>query len=152
MQVITLKGEWLTNRQIVRRANGNGVIKHMQKQGHPRKRQTRTKTKNHDENTIAKRYKLPVAIVEAIKTAGPQHGSQGRALQLATEFLVRLPRPLKVDMPEGKGAAIVGQTYKLTPRTAELIDELVQQYGTRGAVLCACVRILDEKLRVSVAS
>ena len=108
--------------------------------------------RNKNTHTIAKRYKLPAATVTRLKKEAPQHGSIGRALQLATELLVRLNKPLKIEMPEGTGASIVGQTYKITPRTAELIDRLAEQYGTRGAVLAACARILaageNMKLRV----
>lgn len=163
-EVVALKGEGLSNRAIVQRIGISlGSVSNIvraastmaNKQGQaPKVRQTKTETIRRDkaerERTIAKRYKLPIAIVEAIKAAGPHHGSQGRALQLATEFLVRLARPVKIEMPSGEGAAIIGQSYKITPRTAQLIDQLVEQYGTRGAVLCACVHILGAETKVSI--
>lgn len=101
--------------------------------------------------TIAKRYKLPAAIVESIKEQAPHYGSQGRALQVATELLVRLARPIKSlpDVPRSK-SEVIGMTYKLTPRTIELIEQLVEGYGTRGKVLQACAYILSSRLKLTV--
>ena len=168
--VIKLKGEGLTNRQIVKETgvslgSVSNITRHQaQDKGrtiaHKRKRKRgfhvepskKRTAKSKGTHTIAKRYKLPGAIVTRLKKEAPQHGSIGRALQLATDLLVRLNKPLKIEMPEGAGAAVVGQTYKITPRTAALIDRLSVQYGTRGAVLAACARILaageNMKLRI----
>jgi hypothetical protein len=47
---------------------------------------------------------------------------------------------VKVDH-RGDGT-MVGMTYKLTPRTVELIEQLRARYGTRGNVFAACAEIL----------
>jgi hypothetical protein len=95
-------------------------------------------------HTIAKRYKVPECVIEAIDKAAPMHGSLGRALQVATELLVWLPRPLPLTEPLKSRMkarpAMVGKTYKLTPRTIELIQKMTPCYGRRGDVLTAARR------------
>jgi hypothetical protein len=61
---------------------------------------------------------------------------------VGTELLIRQKRRVKVDH-RGDGA-VVGMTYKLTPRTVELIEQLRAKYGKRGNVFAACVKILVE--------
>jgi hypothetical protein len=98
--------------------------------------------------TISKRYKVPTGTHEAIVKLAPEHGSQGRALQVATELLVRMKRPVKVQHDDD--SQLAGQTYKLIPRTAQLIDNLVPIYGTRGNVLAACAAVLQESQELNV--
>jgi hypothetical protein len=81
-------------------------------------------------------------VVKAIRRQAPIYGSQGRAVQVGTELLIRQKRRVKVDH-RGDGA-VVGMTYKLTPRTVELIEQLRAKYGKRGNVFAACVKILVE--------
>ena len=78
--------------------------------------------------------------MKAIREVAPAYGSQGPALQAATELLIRQKKPVKVTH-RGDGA-VVRMTYKLTPRTVELIEELCTKYGRRGNVLAACAKIL----------
>lgn len=92
-------------------------------------------------STVAKRYKLPVSVVKEIDRLGVVHGSKGRAIQIGVEFLVRRRSPMRINF---KGEELIGKSYKLAMRTAELIDELAEQYGTRGAVLAAAVRALAD--------
>lgn len=150
-QVKALKESGLSTRVIARRAKVSVGSVHNILQGKKPKRRKPAKDANEEMHTIAKRYKLPAAVVKQIREVAPIHGSQGRALQLAAELLVRLTRPLRVKLLEGAGARIVGQSYKVTPRTAELVDRLAEQYGTRGHVLAACAYILaaGENMKVT---
>jgi hypothetical protein len=95
-------------------------------------------------HTIAKRYRMTEKAVLMIKKSAPPHGSQARALQIATELLVRMKKPIKVSEQFAK-SEVIGMTYKLTPRTIKLIDDLTEQYGKRGNVLDACAQILSEQ-------
>jgi hypothetical protein len=63
-------------------------------------------------------------------------------VQVGTELLIRQRNRVKVDH-RGDGA-MVGMTYKLTPRTVELIEQLCATYGKRGNVFAACVKILGK--------
>lgn len=106
-----------------------------------RKKRTRSTTNSH---TVAKRYRVPREVVKAIRSVAPTYGSQGRALQVGTELLARMRRPLKVKR-HYKPSEIVGRTYKLCPRTAELIRQLAERYDRCGIVLAACVKVLKLK-------
>jgi hypothetical protein len=91
--------------------------------------------------TIAKSYKVARSVVRDIEKIAPEYGSLGRMLQVATELLIRIPKPLKVSVDETD--KIINKTYKLTPRTIELIEQLNSAgYKKRGDVLAACVAIL----------
>lgn len=92
--------------------------------------------------TTTRRYLLPVTTVRAIRNVTPAYGSQGRALQVATEILIRSKRPIKLET-ELTGT-MTRMTYKLLPRTIELIDRLVEVYGDAGTVLAVCVQVLKE--------
>ena len=100
------------------------------------------KRKPADEHTVAKRYtSIPQSAVREIRKASRLHGSQGRALQVATEILIRMrKRPL---VPPESKTILTSMTYKLIPRTVELIDELAQTvYQDRKQVFAACVEAL----------
>jgi len=95
-----------------------------------------------DELTVAKRYtSIPPSAVKEIRKLARSYGSQGRALQVATEILIRMRRrPL---MPPESDAELTSMTYKLVPRTVELIDELAGSvYKDRREVFAACVEAL----------
>jgi hypothetical protein len=93
-------------------------------------------------HTVAKTYKVHADTVKAIEKIAPGYGSLGRMLQVATELLIRMPKPLKLIEPE-RPDKVIGKTYKLTPRTVELIEELARShYQKRGKVLAACAEIL----------
>jgi len=100
------------------------------------------KRKHSDELTVAKRYtSIPASVVKEIRKASKIYGSQGRALQVATEILIRMRRrPL---LPPESNSVITQMTYKLVPRTVELIDELADSvYENRQQVFAACVEAL----------
>jgi len=105
---------------------------------------TRSKSKarkpSEKQPTVAKRYKVRPDVAHAIEANAGQHGSVGRAIQLSTELLARMPKQLK---PSSDDSPLIGKTYKLTPRTVEMIEKLTPQYGTRGNVLAACARLLQ---------
>lgn len=90
---------------------------------------------------VAKRYFLPRWVVKAIRKQAPLYGSQGRAIQVGTELLIRRKGRVKVN--HRGDDTVVGMSYKLTPRTVELIERLCEKYGKRGDVFAACVEILD---------
>jgi hypothetical protein len=103
-----------------------------------------------DEVTVAKRYILPRYVVERLKDMSPPYGSQGRAIQVGVELLVRIqyhPIPINPVLKKGVPDAEkhVGMTYKLLPRTIEVIDKFVSTYKTRGVVFEALLTILSRK-------
>jgi hypothetical protein len=102
---------------------------------------TRPRPRSYYTRCVAKRYKLPLWVVKAIRKQAPVYGSQGRAVQVGTELLVRQKNRVKVD--HRGDSAMVGMTYKLTPRTVELIEQLCAKYGKRGNVFAACAKILE---------
>ena len=95
---------------------------------------------------VAKRYKLPRWVVKVIREVAPAYGSQGRALQVATELLIRMKKAVRVTHKGDK--TLIGMTYKLTPRTVQLIEDLCEQYRTRGIVLAACAKVLNQHARL----
>jgi hypothetical protein len=100
------------------------------------------KRKPADELTVAKRYtSIPASAIKEIRKASRVYGSQGRALQVATEILIRMrKRPL---VPPESKTVLTSMTYKLIPRTVELIDELAKSvYQDRQQVFAACVEAL----------
>jgi len=94
--------------------------------------------------TEAKTYTLPLPVILEIRKAASLYGSQGRAVQVGSEILVRLPKPLSV--PEPDPASIKRRTYKLAPRTIEVISQLAESdYDNEGQVLAACIKALKVK-------
>ena len=94
--------------------------------------------------TAPRSYTLPFPVILEIRRAAKEYGSQGRALQVASEILIRLRRPPAVAPPNPE--LLMRMTYKLTPRTIRLIDELARtQYGDAGRAIAACMQTL--KLR-----
>lgn len=114
----------------------------MARQAHRRKSRSerRPKTRNRElAHTEAKRYRIPKDVIEAIQGLSPIYGSQGRALQFATELLWRMPN---APVPEGCSSDSA-MSYKLTPETIRKIDVLRERYGGNyGVVFAACVEIL----------
>ena len=95
-----------------------------------------------DELAVAKRYlSIPASAVKEIRKASRAYGSQSRAIQVATEILIRMKkRPL---LPPESNSIVTSMTYKLIPRTIELIDELAGSvYTDKGQVFAACAEAL----------
>jgi hypothetical protein len=93
---------------------------------------------------IDKTFKVPVDIIRKLEELAPEFGSNGRAIQVGTELLVRMRRKPKV---EENGSPVASQTYAITPRTLELIERLLPSYEKRGTVLSAVVLVLVQILK-----
>jgi hypothetical protein len=87
---------------------------------------------------------LPVSAYLAIRKVAGLYGSQGPALQVGTEILSRLEDPLEVKKPTK--SSLKRMTYKLVPRTIELIQRLSETvYESRAEMLAARVEALKLK-------
>lgn len=100
--------------------------------------------------TVAKRYILPRYVVSRIREISPPYGSQGRAIQVGAEFLSRIqfhPIPINDSLKKGIPGADerIGMSYKLLPRTIEIIEKYVSTYDTRAKVFEALLTILTRK-------
>jgi hypothetical protein len=102
-------------------------------------------SESHESRNIAKRYKLPEAALKIIEKAGPIHGQQSRAIQVAVELLWNMPGWGVSDesMSHILTSPLTGKTYKLPPRTVALINGLAHEYGTKGNVLAAIAYMLS---------
>ena len=89
---------------------------------------------------IDKSFKVPVDVIRDLEALAPVFGSNGRAIQVGTELLVRMRRKPKVAT---NGHPVASQTYSITPRTLVLIERLLPTYKKRGTVLRAVVHILQ---------
>jgi hypothetical protein len=94
--------------------------------------------------TEPKTYKLSLQVILDVRKAATVYGSQGRALQVGSEILVRMTKPLQVPAPDPE--SIRRMTYKLSPRTIQVIKQLSEtSYDDAGQVLAACVKALKMK-------
>jgi hypothetical protein len=94
--------------------------------------------------TVAKSYTLPVSAYIAIRKVASPYGSQGRAVQVGAEILSRLEDPISVK--KSRKTSKKRMTYKLVPRTVELIHQLTESaYESSGETLAACVEALKLK-------
>jgi hypothetical protein len=94
--------------------------------------------------TEPKTYNLPLDVILEIRQAASIYGSQGRAVQVGSELLFRLPKPIPVPLPDP--TSIKRRTYKLSPRTIQVIQQLSEtEYDDAGQVLAACMKILKVK-------
>jgi len=94
--------------------------------------------------TTPKSYTVPFAAIVELRQAVREYGSQGRALQVATELAIRMKKPPAVGEPNPQ--ELIRMTYKLLPRTIQLIEELAKSdYGTSGRAIAGCVKALKIK-------
>lgn len=94
--------------------------------------------------TTPKSYTVPFSAIVELRQAVKEYGSQGRALQVATEIAIRMKKPPQVEEP--KPEELIRMTYKLLPRTIQLIEELTaSDYGTSGRAIAGCVKALKIK-------
>lgn len=93
--------------------------------------------------TVTGRYDVPIKVIEVIRKLTPAYGSQGRALQVATEILIRQPRPIKCEIVTGDSTRL---TYKLLPRTIELLTALLEQYEDAPRLFSAVSHVLKQGL------
>ena len=96
-------------------------------------------------DVVITKYTISVDTAKAIKKAVPVYGSQGRALQVATEMLIRMEDPPAAE-PEDEDSPVVRVSVRLRKRTYELIRKLSLKYGDdTGQVIAACVKVLKMK-------
>ena len=94
--------------------------------------------------TIPKSYTVPFDAILDLRRLAPEYGSQGRALQVASEIAIRMRRPPQVEEPDPD--TLMRMTYKLPPRTIRVIEELARnQYGSAGKAIVGCVEALKIK-------
>jgi hypothetical protein len=94
--------------------------------------------------TTPKSYTLPYYVILELRKLASEYGSQGRALQVATEITARLRRPPAVDRPDRD--TLMRMTYKLPPRTIRVIDELAHtHYEDAGQAIEASLKALKMK-------
>ncbi|HEY6349534.1 MAG TPA: hypothetical protein VI636_09010 [Candidatus Angelobacter sp.] len=98
------------------------------------------------DDVVITKYTISVGTAKAIKKAVPTYGSQGRALQVATEMLIRMEEPPGLQ-PQSEDEPVVRVSMRLRKRTYELIRELSElKYGhDTGQVIAACVKVLKMK-------
>jgi hypothetical protein len=97
---------------------------------------------------VVTKYTVRTDVAREIKKAGPIYGSQGRALQVATEVMIRMGRPPAVErVSSQKAPAFVRVSMRLHKRTFELIRKMAErEYNDDpGQVISACVKILNWK-------
>jgi len=93
--------------------------------------------------TQSRKYVIPLPVVVQIRKAAPLYGSQGRALQVATELMIRMKKPLRLQPEKSK---MIRMTYKLLPRTIELIAKMAgTMYEDETHVIAACAEALKIK-------
>jgi len=90
---------------------------------------------------IDKSFKVPVDVIRALEALAPIYHSNGRAIQVGVELLIRMTRKPKV---QANHEPVASKTYSITPRTLDLIERLLPSYEKRGTVLRAVVQILQE--------
>jgi hypothetical protein len=94
--------------------------------------------------TTPKSYTLPFPVVLEIRRMVRDYGSQGRALQVGSEIVMRMRKRPAVS--PSRPELMKRMTYKLTPRTIQLIDELAKKhYGNAGQAITACIKTLKMK-------
>jgi hypothetical protein len=96
------------------------------------------------EPTTPKSYTLPFEVILEIRRVAREYGSQGRALQVGSELLTRMRKPPAISPPNPE--TLMRMTYKLTPRTIRLIDQLATSlYDDAGQAIAACLKTLRMK-------
>jgi hypothetical protein len=96
------------------------------------------------EPTTPKSYTLPFEVILEIRRVAREYGSQGRALQVGSELLTRMRKPPSISPADPE--TLMRMTYKLTPRTIRLIEQLANsQYRDAGQAIAACLKTLRMK-------
>jgi hypothetical protein len=105
---------------------------------------TNVRTPRRGAGTKPKSYTLSFDTMVSIRKLTPEYGSQGRAIQVGSELLLRLSHPLAI--PASDSSPDVRWTFKLPIRTIEIIGHLAQtEYASEGEVLEACIQALQMK-------
>lgn len=97
-------------------------------------------------DVVITKYTISVDTAKAIRKAVSTYGSQGRALQVATEMLIRM-EDLPAPEPRAEDEEVERVSMRLRKRTYELIRELSElKYGhDTGQVITACMKVLKMK-------
>jgi len=115
------------------------------KQTRPRKLKPRRRGQSDTAPTKAKSYTIPFSVRLEIRKMAPEYGSQGRAIQVGSELLLRMINLPAAELPEALNQ-MVRTTYKLPPRTIKVIDELAHtEYDSAGEVITASMKTLKMK-------
>ena len=112
------------------------------------KRQQGISASHDSASVVVTKYTVPVETAKEVKKAGSVYGSQGRALQVATEMLIRMENPPPPKTESGREPpALVRISLRLHKRTFELIRSLsrVKYNDDPGQVVSACVKVLKMK-------
>jgi hypothetical protein len=96
---------------------------------------------------VITKYTLTPQTARAIKKAAPTYGSQGRAVQVATEMLIRMENPPRPDPEPERPTPVVRVSMRVRRRTYELVRKLSEMLYDRdtGKVIAACVKVLGMK-------
>lgn len=109
------------------------------------KQKKRIRATGDSEDVVITKYTVTADTAKAIKKSVPTYGSQGRALQVATEMLIRMEDPPAPEGAEQK-VPVVRVSVRLHRRTYELIRRLSERYGDNtGEVIEACMKVLKMK-------
>ena len=114
----------------------------------PWKPQKRTPPGRDSAHVVVTKFTIPVETAKEIKQAAPIYGSQGRALQVATEMLIRMENtPAPEAPPKRDSPALVRVSMRLHKRTHELIGKLskTKYNGDPAQVIQACMKVLRMK-------
>jgi hypothetical protein len=115
------------------------------KETRPHKLTPRRRGQGDIEPTTPKSYTIPFPVLLEIRQLAPEYGSQGRAIQVASELLLRMKKPPNAGPPMDP-KMMVRMTYKLPPRTIKVIDELAHtQYDSAAEVITASMKTLKMK-------
>jgi hypothetical protein len=97
-------------------------------------------------DVVITKYTIPAETAKAIRKVIPTYGSQGRALQVATEMLIRMDN-LPAPQPQFENSRFVRVSLRLRRRTYELIRQLADlKYNyDQGQVIEACMKVLGMK-------
>lgn len=111
------------------------------------KRQKRPLPVRDSAQVVVTKYTIPAETVREIRKAAPIYGSQGRALQVATEMLIRMEHTPPPEPPKGRSPSLVRVSMRLHKRTFELIRKLSEiKYNDDPAqVIKACMKVLRMK-------
>jgi hypothetical protein len=112
-------------------------------------RQKRVSKRRDSSSVVVTKYTVDVDTAKEIRKAGPVYGSQGRAVQIGTEMLIRMEKPpIPASEPESDDmSSLVRVSMRLHKRTFEVVRELARlKYNDDpGQVIAACVKVLKMK-------
>jgi len=107
------------------------------------KRERQLRTSGDSSEVVITKYTLPTTTAKEIKKVAPLYGSQGRALQVATEMLIRMENLPEPERLTDDSPPMIRISMRVRKRTYEIIRKLSLKYDHDPAqVLAACVKVL----------